>query len=69
MEVGIGIKFPLSLHLKLSIIQFIPISLADGGRDRIGWRGNAKGCFDLKSAYSFSREVDGVEDVGTVDAK
>ena len=62
------IPFELTPEIK-SIIQAIPISLADGGRDRIGWRGNAKGCFDLKSAYSFSREVDGVEDVGTVDAK
>ena len=47
------------------IIQAIPISIEDGGRDRIAWRGNARGMFDLKSAYSFAREVD---DVGTIDA-
>ena len=58
------IPFELTPEIK-SIIQVIPISLADGGRDRIGWRGNARSCFDLKSAYSFAREVD---DVGIIDA-
>ena len=54
------IPFELTPEIK-STIQAILISLADGGRDRIGWRGNARGCFDLKSAYSFAREVDDVE--------
>lgn len=46
-------------------MQAIPISLANRGRDRIGWRGNVRDCFDLKSPYSFAREVD---DVGIINA-
>ena len=69
MEVGIGIEFPLSLLMKLNwSFKAIPISLGDGGRDRLGWRGNARGCFDLKSAYSFAREVVDVEEVESIDA-
>ena len=58
------IPFEFTLEIK-SIIQAIPISIEDGGRDRIAWRGNASGMFDFKSAYYFVREVD---DVGTIDA-
>ena len=61
------IPFEFTLEIK-AIIQAIPISLGDGGRDRLGWRDNARGCFDLKSAYSFTREVVDVEDVGSLDA-
>ena len=53
----IFLGFELPAEIK-SIIQATPMSIAGGGRDRIAWIGNPRGIFDLKSAYSLTRETD-----------
>ena len=43
-------SFELPLDLK-SLIQAIPTPFTNRGRERISWKGNLRGTFDLRSAY------------------
>ena len=47
------IPFELPLDLK-SLIQAIPTPFTSRGRERISWKGNPRGTFDLRSAYSIA---------------
>ena len=47
------IPFELPLDLK-SLIQAIPTPFTSRGRERISWKGNPRGTFGLRSAYSIA---------------
>ena len=47
------IPFGLPLDLK-SLIQAIPTPFTSRGRERISWKGNSRGIFGLRSAYSIA---------------
>ena len=47
------IPFELPLDLK-SLIQAIPTPFTSRGKDRISWKGNPRGTFGLRSAYSIA---------------
>ena len=41
------------------------MSIVGGGKDRLAWVGNARGMFDLKSAYSLAKEADSMQPFNT----